>query len=546
MYRKTLFAAAATVAAFASFGADPVDKIAPAWNTPTPMPLPTRVLPLLNVQIDKETGTVNFVNTNADPFVYTKAYKLKYADPYELRPYLMAAVRSRRIDTNEPKVEAIRYADGTGMLIVSAEEYRFKPSGNGMTIDQLVEALDRKGLSSEAGRKFFLYYPMYYDAESLRKLIVNVGIQRALDGAELTGGIDTVVSDVSLNALLFYCTPSSEKTIRKLLAEYDAPTTEAQITYTIYEIDSENDGNLGVDFQAWKNGMGTDLFAAGAAYLSGVPFLPGTNGINGISDNFTFVKDAHASYINFNPRWNTKFLDFLVARSKAKVVTSGTLAIMNRCTGTIKAVTRFPVIADATETTDASTKIVGSVADGAVSLEKQTTPETTVKNPKIRVTENLEFGFILELTPEVNGKASIVKVDMRNVNLVGFRSDGTPRNSVTKLATKIMLDNGGGTFYLGGLDKSEVVRGVNKVPYLGDIPGLGWIFSAESETVKKSRLAAVLTVQALAPDTVAAKSYLEEAKSIDKKIRDFGLKKKYLDENEYGFDQYLLDPDKGK
>ena len=41
----------------------------------------------------------------------------------------MSAIRSRRVDTNLTKVEAVKYADGTGMLIVSAEEYRFKPVG---------------------------------------------------------------------------------------------------------------------------------------------------------------------------------------------------------------------------------------------------------------------------------------------------------------------------------------------------------------------------------------------------------------------------------
>ena len=32
-------------------------------------------------------------------------------------------------------VECLKYVDGTGLLIVSAEEYRFKDYGNGMGID---------------------------------------------------------------------------------------------------------------------------------------------------------------------------------------------------------------------------------------------------------------------------------------------------------------------------------------------------------------------------------------------------------------------------
>lgn len=144
-------------------------------DVPTPAPLATQVQPQLNVQIGKETEQITFVNTNNDPYVYTKVYKLKHADPYEIRPYVMAAIRSRRVDTSVTKVEAVKYQDGTGMLLVSAEEYRFFPVENGMSLDQIIEMLDRPNLASEAGRRFFLYYPKYFDSVTLAGLIRKVG-----------------------------------------------------------------------------------------------------------------------------------------------------------------------------------------------------------------------------------------------------------------------------------------------------------------------------------------------------------------------------------
>ena len=318
-------------------------RAAAEWDKPTPSPLPTQVLPLLNVEVNRETDAITFVNTNNDPFVYTRVYVLKHADPYEIRPFIMAAVRSRRVDTNDTKVEAIRYMDGTGMLIVSAEQYRFEPVENGMSIDQIVEMLDKPGLASETGRKFFLYYPKYWDSATLAALVRRVGMTEADDDVELQGGIDTVRADVGLNALMFYTSPFSQKAIERILKEYDAPVTEALVDYKIYEIDSENDGNLGIDFQAWKNGPGADLFAAGARYASGWDFLN-----NNVASNL--IKSSHTSAFNFNPKWNSKYLDFLVAKSKAKVITSGRTSIMNRCTGTISSVTRIPVIEAGEET----------------------------------------------------------------------------------------------------------------------------------------------------------------------------------------------------
>ena len=599
-------------------------RAAAEWDKPTPSPLPTQVLPLLNVEVNRETDAITFVNTNNDPFVYTRVYVLKHADPYEIRPFIMAAVRSRRGDTNDTKVEAIRYMDGTGMLIVSAEQYRFEPVENGMSIDQIVEMLDKPGLASETGRKFFLYYPKYWDSATLAALVRRVGMTEADDDVELQGGIDTVRADVGLNALMFHTSPFSQKAIERILKEYDAPVTEALVDYKIYEIDSENDGNLGVDFQAWKNGPGADLFAAGARYASGWDFLN-----NNVASNL--IKSSHTSAFNFNPKWNSKYLDFLVAKSKAKVITSGRTSIMNRCTGTISSVTRIPVIEAGEETagdsgpvtlsdallipawnTDYTLNAVdqekglainirpagytGEVvitrtkintrtyynisldksgayltrADGknlgrtckaydvSVTLTDNTvTPPVTtdvddwtsaysytIRKDKKRVTKQAEFGFTLELTPEVNTEASQIKVAMSNTNLLGFKGNGEPRTSETVLNTSLQMANDGGVFYIGGLEKSALVRSVSKVPFLGDIPFLGWVFSGESESVKKTQIVAVLTVVPVTPDTPVDARLRDEAGKTVEKLSNFGLKHKLLVENEYGFDQYFLDPDK--
>ena len=599
-------------------------RAAAEWDKPTPSPLPTQVLPLLNVEVNRETDAITFVNTNNDPFVYTRVYVLKHADPYEIRPFIMAAVRSRRVDTNDTKVEAIRYMDGTGMLIVSAEQYRFEPVENGMSIDQIVEMLDKPGLASETGRKFFLYYPKYWDSATLAALVRRVGMTEADDDVELQGGIDTVRADVGLNALMFHTSPFSQKAIERILKEYDAPVTEALVDYKIYEIDSENDGNLGVDFQAWKNGPGADLFAAGARYASGWDFLN-----NNVASNL--IKSSHTSAFNFNPKWNSKYLDFLVAKSKAKVITSGRTSIMNRCTGTISSVTRIPVIEAGEETagdsgpvtlsdallipawnTDYTLNAVdqekglainirpagytGEVvitrtkintrtyynisldksgayltrADGknlgrtckaydvSVTLTDNTvTPPVTtdvddwtsacsytIRKDKKRVTKQAEFGFTLELTPEVNTEASQIKVAMSNTNLLGFKGNGEPRTSETVLNTSLQMANDGGVFYIGGLEKSALVRSVSKVPFLGDIPFLGWVFAGESESVKKTQIVAVLTVVPVTPDTPVDARLRDEAGKTVEKLSNFGLKHKLLVENEYGFDQYFLDPDK--
>ena len=581
-------------------------------DVPTPAPMATQVQPQLNVQIGRETEQITFVNTNNDPYVYTKVYKLTHADPYEIRPYVMAAIRSRRVDTSVTKVEAVKYQDGTGMLLVSAEEYRFFPVENGMSLDQIIEMLDRPNLASEAGRRFFLYYPKYFDSVTLAGLIRKVGMQHAGDNAELQGGIDTVVPDTKLNTLMFYASPNSEPQILKMLKEYDTPTSQALVNYTIYEIESENDGNLGVDFQAWKNGPGADLFAAGSRYLNGWNLRTGN-----ISN---LVKSAHVSYINFNPKWNSRYLDFLVSKGKAKVVTSGSLNIGNGTAASIESVTRMPVIVAGEETAGGETQIAKSYIATAVNpadtlsglgvdQEKfqtvewvpgnaaaQFTATRTIVNgkaydtlrissghftaggrnlgdtcavfnaeptlndtaiawteaggypiekDKTRVTNSdTEYGFSLTMQPYIYNKATCLALEMSNTNLIGFRSNGMPRTSRSELKTEVQLANDGNVFYIGGLDKSAVVRSVSKVPFLGDIPFLGFLFSAENETLKKTQLAAVLTVIPTSPTAALPENYKQEAGKIGEKVKNFGVRTKYYEENDYGFDQLGLDPEK--
>jgi hypothetical protein len=310
-----------------------------AGNAPTPNYQPSIIIPRINVDIDKNTRQVHFIGTNNDPDILSKAYVLKYADPYEILPYIKTAVNSRRITSSDTKVEAIKYMDGTGIIIISAEDYRFGNTLVGMSLDEIVKVLDKPNLSVTAGRRYFLYFPKYWDSINLKKIITNVGLTKPDDPVELQGGVDQVGADVGLNSLFFYASPFSVKQIQRMLNLYDTPTPETLVKYTIYELEFENDGQIGVDFQAWKNGPGTDLFSVAARYTNGWDFINETVGNK-------WDQGGTTRYINFSPKWNSKYLDFLVSKSKAKVITSGSLALMNNNLGIIQCTTKIPDIED--------------------------------------------------------------------------------------------------------------------------------------------------------------------------------------------------------
>ncbi len=603
----------------------------------TPPPLPTHVETNLRVDIDKNTQMVHFISTNNDPDIITKTYVLKYADPYELRPYLRRAIRASRINSSNVKVEAIKYNDGTGMLLVSAEDYKFdkKIQGGGMTIDEIIAKLDLPQITSSSGKGEFIYFPKYAPAASLAAMLRQVGMDVPNSVQENTQGKDFAYVDRDINAIWFYVSTWSVKHIRSLLSLYDQPYPEVQIVYTVYEIDHENDDKIGADWQAWKNGPGRDLFSAATRYASGWNFAQNMPGP-------AWVHNSHTQFVKFSPRWNTRFLDMLAAKGKAKVLTNGIINVVNRMEGHIYAQTQYPgfvpgqpydnislneqvrwdnaTLAAAPSgfmVTDANgnTFLVSAVdkrgrgisiinpaprqniiisrhkiatqqyayymrLDGAAASATGTQfsgngqpigldVECTILNiistsvPPIPVPWNNSqqyviqkdaprdtavhtlvsprdrYGFSLSIIPEICGRATVLSISEYNTSLIGFENNGTPRTERSEVNTKLMVSNDGSTFVIGGIEKKSVINSTSKFPWLGSLPGLGWIFGSESAVGKSSRIVTVLQCRPVQVKTTIPQPIAKDMKEVKAVTKGSGKKP-----NKLGFDQFLFDPNK--
>ena len=183
--------------------------------------------------------------------------------------------------------------------MVSAEDYRFEDAENGQGIDSIIELLDKPGVISATGGAVYVYQPKYRSAEELRDMIEAAGANVADDVTENIGGTDLIRCDNGLNLLVFDTTQFSRKNIETVLKEYDRPYPEVRAKVTVYELYAENDAKLGLDFQAWKNNDGIDLFSTGGRFMK-----------NFTSDGSALVRGggwSDTQYFNFNPKWNTKY-----------------------------------------------------------------------------------------------------------------------------------------------------------------------------------------------------------------------------------------------
>ena len=493
----------------------------------------TRIVARLNVNVDSDTKVVHFIRDNNDPRVVTKTYLLQHVDPYEFRDYLRQMVQTKRVgnsmlqqqypsNTAAPPflatessvelgpanaqpgyappvqlgsntaVECLKYADGTGLLIVSAEEYRFSDSENGIGIDTLVATLDDPALGAlNYGYQMYIYMPKFVPARNLMPLIENVGMN-INDATEVWQGMDLVAYDPDLNWLIFDVCNYSCDNIAHMLAKFDVPVPQVRLKIKVYELDTENDDRIGIDFQSWKNNEGADFFSVGGRYRNNWSSVY-SGGVGPVSA----YGSERTSYFNFNPKWNTRYIDFLESRGKAKVLHTGELCIRNAAEGATFARTTQMLYSDDSAAVSKATA-TPDMGVGPYQLLSQVINKVFDKGDPLPVGKGEAqeikafpgFGFTMTVNNvSVNLEETRFDITLSNTSLLGFQSNGAPRVSNGGVVKQtVSLPHGKDTFVFGGLTKQEEVESRTGVPWLMDIPVLGYLFSSVSNSVKHTEL----------------------------------------------------------
>ena len=560
----------------------PAGNIPAAGGTPTGAYGASRVEAKLNIDIKDGVKKVHFIRDNSDPFVVTKAYVVKNANPFVLAGVLKSIVAGSLV--NSPVVvESIMYNDGVGVLLISAEEYRFKDIGNGMSMDALVAAFDKKDLPNVSGTVDRAYFPKYNPASTLLRMMEESGIgftagaptnkRRTIDGTTITSNVESLtyaLTDDNMNVIVMTAPGFDMTDALNFLKETDTPTGEIRLNYKLIEVYAENDQKLGLDFQAWKNNDGIDLFSAGGKY--------GTNWNGGLTPNNGY---RFSEFYNFNPKWNTKYLDFLTVCGKAKIVSSGSLVVANGGIANLtvtdglfsivnKDIKKEVVTEAATVTTNSfdegmssTTKVIEAAveyipwtlsdvlpsdsADRYYASRLKEIPEEAldhnIREGKTQDVEPVDGNlFQLSVAGGVHGKASNLAVALASTSLIGWDGQGKARLTKSFYNTQIQISNEKKEFVIGGLSKSSVVRSVSGVPLLKDLPVIGWIFSTETDTVKKSQFVLIATAELVTPKSALANGVKADLGNVKTKVE----KAVECPAGTLGFQQLLIDTDEIK
>lgn len=269
-----------------------------------------------------------------------------------------------------------------------------------------------------------------------------------------------VIGDTRTSSLVVSDIDENMERIVKLVTSIDVPPPQVLIEGKVVEASDQFQRQVGVNWAA--TGRPSDL-----GYASNGRKIRNTTSI-GVSPGV----GASALSLNFQMGTLdilgdlTATLGLFEKQNLVKVLSAPRIMTLHNEPAEINQTTEIPLIQE------------NQTASG-------TTRSVTFKPVKLR----------LSVVPQItNDAAVIMAVDVNRDFLGGVENQETGARAVNSRAakTKVMVKNGQ-TAVIGGIFQSDTQSGETKVPWVGDIPILGWLFKNRANDAIKNELLIFLT-----------------------------------------------------
>lgn len=400
--------------------------------------------------------------------------------------------------TNSAVISRIIAEPRTNSIIAMAN------AEGGKQLRELITKLDVKLVSSGSGR-VHVYYLNYGDSEELSKTLSSIVSGNVSQAGGATGGAPAqprfsasggvaenaifsaevkITSDKNNNALVVTASPTDWLTLKDVIARLDIPRDQVYVEGMILEANVTKDKGFGVTFigaygqgNAQRAGLGgTDLFNL----LGGNPtaingFFAGI-GAGGTRTVRIGQNDVKVSGVN-------ALIKAIASHQNTNVLATPQILVLDNTEATF----------EVGETSPVQNATIGVGGQQSFNFQQQ------------------EAKLSLKITPQINKVTRFVKLKI-NQKLDDFKpgapsaqGGGLP-TTVRSAITEVMVRDRD-TIAMGGLlrDKDSVI--FNKVPLLGDIPVLGWLFKSKSRKIEKVNLLFFMTPKILAPYSKTASTH---------------------------------------
>ncbi len=300
-------------------------------------------------------------------------------------------------------------------------------------------------------------------------------------GARILSARGSVFAEPRTNQLFVTDTPAKIDQIQKLIAQLDIPVRQILIEARIVEASDTFGKSLGVklggnDLSTSKGGEGgvalggDKRLAFGSSYGNAVA-ATGLGGTQNLSSNFvnlpavgqngygaaTFALTLFSAASNHLMALEISALE---ADGKGKVVSSPRVITADQVKALIEQGTELPYQV-------ASSSGATSIAFRKANLKLEVTPQITPEG---------SVSLDLDVTKDSVGQSTAA----------GFAIN------TKHIKTQVLVENGG-TVVIGGIFEVNENESETKVPFLGDLPGIGYLFKTRQRSTNKQEMLVFIT-----------------------------------------------------
>ena len=418
--------------------------------------------------------------------------------------------RSRKKKTAAPKATAAEVEvavpskviadERTNALIVLASEAAY------LRVRSLVKVLDSPVEVEGAGR-IHVYYLENADAEELGNTLNTVvsgvsqpssrGNQRrgsararpapaaSTAGAPAFEGQVRVSHDKPSNSLVIVASVKDFVALRQVIRRLDAPRRQVFIEATIFEVNVDNGLNIGASFHGGAPvGEGVAIGGFQTSGLSSVN--AGVNptsllGIEGLLGALLGAPLEEATEIlGFSPPSYGALVQLLATRNNLNVLSAPHIMTTDNEEAEISVGENIPYTSTVGGFTGGVPGAGGSGTTGGIGLG------TSISRQDVALT--------LKITPHINATDKVrleIDQEINDIAQRDFEGNG-PSWSTRRIKTTVVVPDQQ-TVVIGGLMKELETFDEKKIPLLGDLPLLGYLFKTTRKSKSKTNLLIMLT-----------------------------------------------------
>jgi len=367
----------------------------------------------------------------------------------------------------------------------------FGDKGMRESMKSLIALLDIP--SPEAQGRINVYFLENADATELSKVLEGMlkavqPTKQAAPGApvmpfEAAGGI-TITPDKATNSLVVVASPADYQNLLQVIKHLDKKRRQVFVEAMIIEASIDKLRELGTKWRVTARHKGEPVVIGGFGTMDPNAFQSVIYGLSGLTAG------GMGNFLDIP----VTTIDPSTGRASTTTLTVpgfATLFSLNEFRGTVNVLSTPQIL---TSDNKEAEIMVGENVPFVSKRERDITTTNTV----LSSIERYDVGIKLKITPQIT-EGDHVKLDIYQEisNLVQGESESILINvgpTITKRSTKtsvVVKDRE--TVVIGGLMAERQEENITKVPVLGDIPILGWLFKTTSVKKQKTNLLVFLT-----------------------------------------------------